>query len=69
MSTAEIIAQIKALPDDDFHAVAKYIDEARNGKRTKGLDATRSGAIRPGFHEAAGEVFERYDDLFRELAK
>jgi len=66
MSAAEIIEQIKSLPNDDFHVVAKFIDEARS---RKGTDAGQSGDVRPGFREAAGEVFERYDDLFRELAK
>ena len=65
MSAAEIIEQIKVLPNGDFQQVAKFVDEVRRGA----LESDPKNQIRPGFQEAAKQVFDRYDDLFRELAK
>ena len=66
MSAAEIIEQIKALPRNDFQEVAKFIDEAR---QANGAATDAENGVRPGFHETATQVFDRYDGLFRELAK
>jgi len=66
MSAAEIIEQIKSLPKEDFQAVVRYIDEVRESAK---VGEALQDQVRPGFRETAGEVFERYDDLFRELAK
>ena len=66
MSAAEIIEQIKALPQSDFQEVVKFIDEAR---KVSVSETEPSGGVRPGFREIAKQVFDRHDDLFRELAK
>jgi hypothetical protein len=66
MSAAEIIEQIKVLPKDDFRAVAKFIDEVR---RNEDAAVNPQDQVRPGFQDVARKVFDRYDDLFRELAK
>jgi hypothetical protein len=62
MSAQEIIEQIKALPAEEQETVAEF---------TKSLvrPAARQPKIRPGFEKMAREIFDEYDDLFRELAK
>jgi hypothetical protein len=66
MSADEIIEQIKALPKEEFLLVAAFFDEACRGDDSMSESKKQ---IRPGFHEAAREVFDRYDGLFRELEK
>ena len=62
MSAREIIEQIRVLPADQQREVARFIGELVNETRAQ-------EAIRPGFREAAEEMFDQYDGLFRELAK
>jgi len=62
MSATDIIEQIKTLPADQQREVAQFV-----GQLVQASD-DRS-AVRPGFPEAAEEMFDRYDNLFRELAK
>ena len=62
MSAAEIIEQIKALPTDEQRQVVQFVGELIENSALKSV-------VRLGFREAAEEMFDRYDDLFRELAK
>jgi hypothetical protein len=64
MSAQEIIEQIQALPAEEQQKVAAYVVTLSQSRETGA-----SSDIRPGFDEMAGEVFDRYDELFRELAK
>ena len=64
MSAQEIIEQIKALPAEEQQQVAAYVAKLSQSDHT-----AASSEIRPGFDEMAGEIFDRYDALFRELAK
>lgn len=66
MSATDVIKQIKDLPDADFQKVAEFVDAVR---KTCGQATAGAQEVRPGFREAAREMFERYDELFRELAK
>ena len=64
MSAQEIIEQIKALPEEELRQVAAYVVTLGQSRQV-----AASSGVRPGFDEMAGEVFDRYDELFRELAK
>jgi len=62
MSAVEIIEQIKTLPADQQREVAQVVSQSIK-------EPAPNTPIRPGFREAAEEMFDRYDGLFRELAK
>jgi hypothetical protein len=66
VSAQEIIEQIKALPANERAAVADFVREL---ERTPGATPTVS-YIDPAAVEAnMDKMFDRYDDLFRKLAK
>jgi hypothetical protein len=63
MSAQEIIEQIKALPPEEQRQVAAFVGGLPQGEAAEAIEG-----VRPGFDEMAREVFDRYDELFRELA-
>jgi hypothetical protein len=58
MSAAEIIEQIKALPQSEVEIVREFL--------SKEQPATETTA---DFEEAASQVFAKHDRVLRELAK
>jgi hypothetical protein len=62
MSAQEVIEMIKALPPQEQREVAEFA-------RTLKEESEPNSDIRPGFDQAAREMFDQYKELFRELAK
>ena len=66
MSAQEIIEQIKALPPTERAAVADFVRELES----KPTGTPTVSYIDPAAVEAnMDKMFDRYDDLFRKLAK
>lgn len=60
MSAAEIIEQIKSLPPEEKQAVREFLES----------EIPKIGRVDdPQFQSAANDVFDRYDNLLRKLAK
>ena len=66
MSAQEVIEQIVALPLNEQAVVAEFVTKMQSHQK-------QTGEVRyldPAEVKAAAErIFERYDDLFRKLAK
>lgn len=62
MSATEVIEQIKALPSEERRQVVDFV------RSTPHQDAA-SETQRPAIRQVAGEIFDRYEAVFRKLAE
>jgi hypothetical protein len=67
MSAREIIEKIEALPPEEKAAVFDYVHHAETTAVQKSEDL--AAGVNPVIRKNADKIFDRYDDMFRKLAK
>ena len=66
VSATEIIEQIKALPPEEKAQVADFVHKLEAfGEESAGTRQVNRAAL----ETSAEQIFDRYDELFRKLAK
>ena len=66
MSALEVIEQIKALPPEEKAAVVDFV---RHIEAPSEQTVADNSVHRRALEASAEKIFDRYDDLFRKLAK